>query len=158
MRLFGLAALALVCACSGSPAGATVGKVAPDWTLPTANGGHLALASYRGKAVYLNFFATWCPPCNAEAPDVNALARRYASRGLRVIGIDEQESAQKAQGFVKKFGLVYPAVIDEGSLGEQYKVNGLPVHVFIKQDGTIAMIRAGEMTKAEIESEIRAIL
>lgn len=158
------ATLAVLTACSASgnasrgPAAA--GKPAPDFTLPlsTGAGNQLAFASLRGKPVYLNFFATWCPPCNEEAPDVNALQKKYASKDLRVIGVDELEDAQKAESFRKKFSLVFPAVVDSGTLQAAYAVNGLPVHVFVDRNGVIKSMFAGELTKAQIEARIRQIL
>ncbi len=162
----GLAAALLASAlagCSAHTGGANtnvarVGRTAPDWTQPTADGKTLSLRTLRGKPVYLNFFATWCPPCNEEAPSINALQKRYASRGLAVVGVDELENRAKAQSFVRKYGLVYPAVIDDGTLQSQYEVNGLPVHVFIARDGVIRKIVVGEMSASEIAADVRAIL
>lgn len=148
---------AALTACSGTHV-TRAGQPAPDWTQPTSTGGKLTLSSLRGKAVYLNFFATWCPPCNEEAPAINALQKKYASRGLQIVGVDELENAKKAESFVRKYGLVYPAVADDGTIGDQYAVNGLPVHVFISRTGVIRKIVVGEMTKTDIESNIRAIL
>ncbi len=137
---------------------AAVGRRAPSWTERTSTGAMLSLASLRGRPVYLNFFATWCPPCNDEAPGVNALQKQYAVDGLRTVGVDELESAQKAASFVHKFALVYPAVVDDGTLQSQYNVNGLPVHVFIDRSGVVRKIIVGEMTKSQIAAQIRAIL
>lgn len=141
-----------------SPSSARVGQPAPDWTQPTASGKKLSLDSLHGRPVYLNFFATWCPPCNEEAPDVNALQKQFASRGLQTIGVDELEDAAKAKQFVRKFGLVYPAIVDDGTLQSQYNVNGLPVHVFIDRGGIIRKIVIGEMTKPQIANALKAIL
>lgn len=142
----------------GSSARARVGEAAPDWTAPTSVGGSLSLASFKGDPVYLNFFASWCPPCNEEAPYINAEQKKYADRGLHVIGIDELESAKKAQAFRLAHHLVYPAVVDSGLLQTQYEVNGLPVHVFIGRDGIIRRIVVGEMSPAAIDAAVRAIL
>ena len=157
-KMFAALLLAGCAAQTNAPKTAHVGDRAPQWTLPTPAGEKISMSSFAGKPVYLNFFATWCPPCNAEAPDVNALQKKYASRDLRVIGIDELESAKQAQNFVKKYSLVYPAVVDDGTLEGAYLVNGLPVHVFIARDGTVKKIVAGEMSKAQIEASIRALL
>ncbi len=134
------------------------GQSAPDFTAPLSGGGNLKLSSLRGKAVYLNFFASWCPPCNEEAPDVNALQKKYAKRGLVVVGVDELESAAKANDFLKKYGLVYKAVVDGGALRDEYGTNALPVHVFVARNGKVKLYREGEMSKAEIEAAIKSIL
>ncbi|MFN2528559.1 MAG: TlpA family protein disulfide reductase [Candidatus Baltobacteraceae bacterium] len=135
------------------------GHVAPDFNAPLSNGGKLKLSSLRGKAVYLNFFANWCPPCNEEAPDVNALQKKYKRRNFLVVGVDERESASRANDFLHKYGLVYKAVVDDsGSLMQPYGAIGLPVHVFIDRRGYIKLVRNGEMSKADIDKAIRSIL
>jgi cytochrome c biogenesis protein CcmG/thiol:disulfide interchange protein DsbE len=157
--------LALTCiallasACSqNSKQIAQIAKPAPNWTQPTSTGGTLTLSSLRGKAVYLNFFATWCPPCKDEAPYINSLQKQYGSRGLQVVGIDELENAKLAESFRQQFHLVYPAVVDSGTLQAQYLINGLPVHVFIGRDGVIRKIIAGEMPRNEILRNVLSIL
>ncbi len=157
--------LALTCiallasACSqNSKQIAQIAKPAPNWTQPTSTGGTLTLSSLRGKAVYLNFFATWCPPCKDEAPYINSLQKQYGSRGLQVVGIDELENAKLAESFRQQFHLVYPAVVDSGTLQAQYLINGLPVHVFIGRDGVIRKIIAGEMPRDEILRNVLSIL
>ena len=155
------AAVLTLAACAGAGGGthhAAVGASAPGWSESTAAGRTLSMRSLRGDPVYLNFFATWCPPCNAEAPEINALQKKYAKQGLRVVGIDELESASAARAFIAKYRLVYPVVVDGGTLQGEYDVNGLPVHVFIKRNGTIAAIVAGEMTRTEIAAHLRVIL
>ena len=151
---------ALTACSSGASASRTgrAGQPAPNWTEQTSSGKPLELASLRGKPVYLNFFATWCPPCNEEAPYINQFQKEYAPRGLQVVGVDELESGKKAQSFVDKYGLVYPAVVDDGKLQSQYSVNGLPVHVFIKRSGVIAKIVIGEMSREQIRAAIESIL
>ncbi len=116
------------------------------------------MSSLRGKPVYLNFFATWCPPCNEEAPSINALQKRYAADGLQIVGVDELENASKAAQFVRKYALIYPAVVDDGTLQTQYDVNGLPVHVFIDRKGVVRKIVPGEMSESQIAAAIQGIL
>ncbi|HET9393108.1 MAG TPA: TlpA disulfide reductase family protein [Candidatus Rubrimentiphilum sp.] len=146
------------CASNSGKQLAQAAKPAPDWTQPTSTGGTLTLSSLRGKPVYLNFFATWCPPCKDEAPYINSLQKQYASRGLQVVGIDELENAKLAESFRRQFHLVYPAVVDSGTLQAQYLINGLPVHVFIGRDGVIRKIVAGEMPRNEILRNVLSIL
>lgn len=163
-RLPAFGAFLLLAACSSggsastSSAAPVVGRLAPGFAQATATGARLSLDSLRGRPVYLNFFATWCGPCNEEAPDINALQKQFASRGLQTVGVDELENAKKAAQFIDKYGLVYPAVIDEGTLQGEYAINGLPEHVFIDRKGIIRKIVAGEMSKDEIAAAIRSIL
>ncbi|MDE2571924.1 MAG: TlpA family protein disulfide reductase [bacterium] len=132
---------------------------APAFTLPLADGaGSLSLASLKGHPVYLNYFASWCPPCNAEAPSLSKLAVRYAKKGLVVVGIDELESAKQALGFKNKYHLPYRVVLDaDGSVGAAYGVYALPVHVFIRRDGKVASYHPGEMDAAQIGAELAKI-
>jgi peroxiredoxin len=169
-----VAALALLTACSGAsksaansaqnaaddqgPQIAHVGSRAPNWTEPQAGGGTLTLSSLKGKAVYLNFFATWCPPCNEEAPAIEALQDKYAAQGLQVVGVDVLENATAAQKFRTEHHLNYPALADSGMLRDEYNINGLPVHVFIDRGGVIRNIVVGELTPAEMDENVQHIL
>jgi cytochrome c biogenesis protein CcmG/thiol:disulfide interchange protein DsbE len=163
-----VAALSMV-ACSGN-AGATkkrgqggdqiarVGRAAPNWSEPTSQGTSLALASLRGKVVYLNFFATWCPPCNEEAPAIEGLQRQYGAKGLQVVGIDVLENARKAALFRSGHHLSYPAVVDDGTLRDQYAVNGLPVHVFIDRAGVVRNVVVGELSAEDMRANVLRLL
>ncbi len=143
----------------GTSAGtAHVGRPAPAWREQSLPGPTLALGSLRGKAVYLNFFATWCPPCNAEAPAIDALARRYGQRGLQVVGVDVLENAGKAAAFRSGHHLSYPVVVDSGTLRDQYDVNGLPVHVFIDRGGIVRKVVVGELSPADMRSNVERLL
>lgn len=143
---------------TGSSKVARVGEPAPPWTEPSLPGPSLSLAALRGKAVYLNFFASWCPPCNAEAPAIDSIARDYAARGLRVVGVDVLENAHKAADFRNEHHLTYPVVVDGGTLRDQYAVNGLPVHVFIDRLGIVRRIVVGEMSPADMRSNAERLL
>jgi cytochrome c biogenesis protein CcmG, thiol:disulfide interchange protein DsbE len=154
-----------VVACSGREAGgstsdtpARVGQPAPAWSEPEVPKGTLSLASLRGKAIYLNFFATWCPPCNEEAPTIDRLQRRFGSQGLQVVGVDVLENAGKAESFRAQHHLSYPAIVDDGALRDQYNVNGLPVHVFIDREGVVRRIDVGELSAAEMREAVRELL
>jgi cytochrome c biogenesis protein CcmG/thiol:disulfide interchange protein DsbE len=156
-----LVLLTALAACSGaasSNAVAAIGKPAPPWTDPLASGGTLTMASLVGHPVYLNFFATWCPPCNDEASSVNAIAKRFAPQGLRVVGVDVMENANKAKMFVAEHHLIYPAVVDSGVLQHQYEINGMPVHVFIDRHGIVRKIAIGELSEVQMKKDVRAIL
>lgn len=152
----------LMAACDGSGANTSIAKEgapAPPWSLRSNFGVTLSQANLKGQAVYLNFFATWCPPCNAEAPSIEALYKKYSKSGLVVVGVDEQETTAKAELFRKEHKLTYPTVVDNSSvLRDAYAVNGLPVHVFIGRDGVVKQIVTGEMDPPAIEAAIKSIL
>jgi cytochrome c biogenesis protein CcmG/thiol:disulfide interchange protein DsbE len=136
-----------------------VGQPAPAFSLPTVGGKTLTLADLKGHPVYLNFYATWCPPCNAEAPEIGTLSTKYKSRGLTVLGVDELENPQKAKEFLTKYHLAYDAVVDsDGTMGRDYGAIGLPVHIFIDRGGVVKTYRQGEMYPDEIEAAIKGIL
>jgi cytochrome c biogenesis protein CcmG/thiol:disulfide interchange protein DsbE len=158
-----LVCAALVTAAVGVPAAALalprVGQPAPAISLPTVDGNTLTLASLRGKPVYLNFYATWCPPCNDEAPVIGKLSTKYKARGLTVLGVDELENPVKAKQFLTDHHLPYTAVVDaDGVAGKDYGAIGLPVHVFIDRSGIVKTFRQGEMNPDEIETAIKGIL
>jgi peroxiredoxin len=134
------------------------GDAAPAFALPSAAGPAFSVAKLKGKPVYLNFFASWCAPCNDEAPAVDALYKKYRGRGLQMLGIDYLEDKSAALGFAKKYGWPFPIALDDGSAGKAYGVFGLPVHVFIDKSGKVSTIRYGEMDPAEIEDAIKKIL
>jgi cytochrome c biogenesis protein CcmG/thiol:disulfide interchange protein DsbE len=133
-----------------------LGAPAPAIDLPSVDGGFVSLGRYKGKPVYLDFFASWCGPCNEEAPAVGKLYAKYRARGLQTIGIDELETAQKAKAFARKYKWTFPVVLDSnGALGPTYGALGLPVHVFIDRRGNISTYRLGEMDASEIEDAIK---
>ncbi len=158
-----VAAFGILCAIAAGaqPASAALrpGEAAPDFTLPRLAGGALSLAQYRGAPVYLNFLASWCPPCNDEAGSVVSLYRKYHAKGLVTIGVDEQEAPARGLSFVRAHGVPFPVVLDaDGAMGRSYGQISLPLHVFIARSGKVSLWRLGEMTPAEIETAIRAIL
>jgi cytochrome c biogenesis protein CcmG, thiol:disulfide interchange protein DsbE len=136
-----------------------VGQPAPAFSLPTVDGRMLTLASLKGRPVYLNFYATWCAPCNEEAPVIGKLSNKYRTRGLTVLGVNELEDPRKAKEFLAKYHLTYGAVVDgDGQMGKDYGAIGLPVHIFIDRDGVVKTYRLGEMNRDEIEMAIKGIL
>ena len=137
------------------------GKAAPAFTLPAPDGKKtVSLEALKGKPVYVNFFASWCGPCNTEAPSIGRLRAQYAKRGLQVVGVDELDAPGQGAAFQKKYNNPYSlvAIDDSGAVGKQYNTVAMPVHVFIDRRGIVRTFRLGEMNAAEIEAAIKDAL
>jgi cytochrome c biogenesis protein CcmG, thiol:disulfide interchange protein DsbE len=136
------------------------GQPAPALSLPSPDGKKIDLASLRGKPVYVNFFASWCGPCNEEAPSIGKLRAKYAQRGLQVVGIDELDAPGQAAAFQKRYANPYSLVgiDDSGVTGRSFGAVAMPVHIFIDRNGTVRTYRIGEMNPAQIEAAIKGVL
>lgn len=137
-----------------------VGQAPPAFSLPSPGGKPVVLDALRGKPVYVNFFASWCGPCNAEAPSIGKLRAQYAKRGLQVVGINELDGPGEALAFQKRYANPYGlvAVDEDGSIGKKYGAIVMPVHVFIDRHGVVKTFRVGEMSPVEIETAIKGAL
>ena len=162
--VLGLAALVTIGAILSTAASADAppraGAPAPAFSLPVVANGHgtVSLTSLKGHNVYLNFFASWCEPCKAEAPLIAALSKQYASHNVVVVGIDELEQAEAAKGFATRYHLPYSIALDtSGDVGGSYGLLGLPLHVFISKDGTVAAYRVGEMSPSQISTQLQTL-
>jgi cytochrome c biogenesis protein CcmG/thiol:disulfide interchange protein DsbE len=122
----------------GSGKEAAIGKPAPDFTLNRVDrAGKLQLASLRGKVVVLNFWASWCFPCNQEAPTLQAAAKRWGDRVV-VLGVDVNDPTSDARKFARKFKLTYPLVHDNHNVtSPKYGLTGLPETFFIDRSGKL---------------------
>lgn len=122
-------------------------------------GAPVSLADYRGKIVVLNLWATWCPPCRAEMPDLARLNAAFAKSGVAVIGIDQGESPERAAAFARSLRIAYPIWIDDRlRYGRIFTALGLPTTVFVARDGTIVQGVDGALTYAQMVAALRPIL
>jgi peroxiredoxin len=138
-----------------------LGKPAPDFTLRDLTGHPVSLAGYRGKAVLINFWATWCAPCQVEMPWFIALQQKYASQGFTVLGIDKDypEDLSKVPGFVKKMSLNYPVVYGNAKTYAAYGCcDYLPMSYYVDRAGTIRIATVGLGERDTVETYIRRLL
>jgi cytochrome c biogenesis protein CcmG/thiol:disulfide interchange protein DsbE len=147
-----------------------VGKPAPAFALEDLSGKKVSLSSYKGKAVLVNFWATWCGPCKLETPWLVALRNQYAKQGFEVIGIstdDIDRTDPKAFGdtkkeiaaFVQQMHMPYPVLIDGDQLSKPYGgLDSMPTSFYVDRSGTIVAEQLGITSKDDIEANIRKAL
>jgi peroxiredoxin len=134
--------------------------VAPDFSLPSLDGKTMRLSDLRGKAVLLNFWATWCVPCKIEMPWFVDLQKQYGSQGLQIVGVAMDDASKEDIGkFAQDMGVNYPILIGKESVGDQYGgVPALPETFLIGRDGKVVDKIIGLKGKAEIEDAIKKML
>ena len=120
-------------------------QVARDFTVPTPEGKSIKLTNYRGKVVFLNFWATWCPPCKEEMPSMERLYQRFKDKGLVVLAVSvDAEGTPVVIPFVKAHKLTFPIGLDpKMALAEKYGVRGLPSTFLIDKKGNLAALAVG---------------
>ncbi len=134
--------------------------VAPDFDLERLDRpGRLELESLRGKAVVINFWASWCLPCKEEAPLLEAAWKKWRSKGVVVVGLDANDFKSDARRFARRYDLTYPLVHDgPGRLLDDYGLAGFPETFFVRPDGRLESWSQGELSEEEIEAGIRGAL
>ena len=141
-----------------------VGHPAPAFTLAALNTptGHptLSLKDLRGKAIVLNVWASWCVPCNQEAPMLQATWKQAQAQGKDIVflGIDFQDSSSDALTFLHKYAINYPNVLDaNGSVSIDYGVTGVPETIFINANGTVVSTVRQQLTAQALQSNLKLI-
>ncbi|MEX1169973.1 MAG: redoxin domain-containing protein [Chloroflexota bacterium] len=115
-----------------------VGEPAPALVVPQVGGGTIDLAALRGKPVWVNFMATWCPSCQDEFPLMNGFAARYADEGLVILAIDVEEEEGAVAAFAQQLGATFPLGLDgDGHVAEAWDAIALPVHFWIDSEGIV---------------------
>ncbi|TXK47647.1 AhpC/TSA family protein [Pontibacter qinzhouensis] len=136
-----------------------VGAMAPDFALPTPEGGSLALSTLRGKYVLIDFWASWCGPCRQENPNVVRMYNAYKDKGFEIFGVSLDQSRDKWLAAIEKDKLTWPHVSDlkgwESSAAQLYKVNSIPQTILIDKEGKII---AKGLRGAELEAKLASLL
>ncbi len=144
---------------SPSAARSLLNQQAPDFTRQDLNGHAVHLAGLRGKVVLLNFWATWCAPCQVEMPTFSAWQRQYGPRGLEVVGVSMDDSAASARRVVERLKIDYPVAMGDARLGLRYNgVLGLPLTFLIDRNGVIRARFQGATSAKVIEKQVQALL
>jgi thiol-disulfide isomerase/thioredoxin len=132
-----------------------VGRLAPDFTLVDLEGNEVTLSDFRGKTVFLNFWATWCPPCRAEMPEIEAVYQEYKNKDVVVIGVDIRETKAEVLQFVQQGGYTWTFVLDtSGEVTVNYQITAIPTSFFIDGDGIIQSVIDYAMSKRAMEVEL----
>jgi cytochrome c biogenesis protein CcmG/thiol:disulfide interchange protein DsbE len=148
------------------------GKPAPIFALDDLNGKKVSLASYRGKAVLINFWATWCAPCKLETPWLVELRNKYAAQGFEVLGVDTEgddlaksdkagwaNAENKAGKFVAEMKVPYPVLLDGDSISRDYGgLDDLPASFFVDRNGKVVATTVGLNSESDIEADIKKAL
>ena len=143
-----------------SPASSLINKVAPAPSLPTLDGpGKSSLAAYKGKVVVLNYWASWCDPCRAEAPLLQRWQQRIQRRGGTVLGVDVLDVSGDARAFVHKYRLTYPMLRDgDGSSQTAFGILAYPESFVIGRNGRIAAAKRGVVNDQFMRQSVLPLL
>ena len=146
------------------------GKPAPAFALEDLSGKQVTLESYKGKAVLVNFWATWCAPCKIETPWLVELRNQYAAQGFEILGVSaddiDRDDAKKLAEEKKEIAhsaeqmhIPYPVLIDGGSIDKAYGgLDELPMSFYVDRTGTVVAVQMGLTSKAEMEANIKKAL
>ncbi|HYK52251.1 MAG TPA: TlpA disulfide reductase family protein, partial [Candidatus Eremiobacteraceae bacterium] len=152
-------ALALAAPKPASAASPAVGTLAPDFKLQSTGGRTMSLSDLRGHVVVLNFFATWCPPCRAETPDLVAAAKKYSNGDVVFFGVDDREQAPLVQVWAKGKGVRFPLVMDStGSVEEMYDVRAIPTTYILDRNGLIRYRQLDQLESSTLTGALDAVI
>ncbi|MGO9481277.1 MAG: TlpA family protein disulfide reductase [Candidatus Kryptoniota bacterium] len=135
------------------------GGAAPDFSWYDSAGNQISLKDVRGKNVLINFWATWCGPCKAELPDIEAISKQFADKGLVIIGVSEDRGGSAlsdVSDFAAANGLTYQIVIDNDNVANAYgNIDAIPTSFIVDKDGKIVAKWIGSRDKAFFESTVK---
>ena len=137
-----------------------VGEAAPGFTLEGLSGGPLSLADLRGHPVVINLWASWCPPCRGEMPDLENLAREYRETGLVVLAVNLQDYRSTVERYASTVGLETIAIVldSEGAVADRYNLTNLPTSYFVDREGNVRDVNLGALTERGLRAKVAKIL
>ncbi|MCJ7691638.1 MAG: TlpA family protein disulfide reductase, partial [Clostridiaceae bacterium] len=129
-----------------------------DFKLKDLNGKEVSLSDFKGKKVFLNFWASWCPPCKAEMPDIEEVYNETKDSDLVIIAINVGESRDTAKSFIEENNFNFKVLLDsDENISNQYKLLGYPTSYFIDTEGNIVSMKSGYMTLEEMKAHINEL-
>lgn len=137
----------------------SVGEVAPNFVLKDMEGNEVELHDLRGKGVFLNFWATVCPPCVYEMPYMESNFQKYKDQGIEVIAVNFDEQPIRIERFVERLNLTFPILLDPGlQVSQLYGVRELPATFLIDEDGIVIERRVGALSEQMVEDYVQRIV
>jgi peroxiredoxin len=136
-----------------------VGQPAADFQVASPDGTPINLAQYKGRPVWINFWASWCAPCRAEFPDMNEVYLKRQESGLVLLAISFSERPEEVASYLERARPDFTIGVDpDGTVAGQYRVLGLPTHIFIDAEGIVRDVRVGPMNQELMQEKLATIL
>ena len=138
---------------------AVIGKPISDFALTDINGVTHKISDYKGRPVLINAWATWCPPCRAEMPDLHAFYLKHQAEGFEMLAINSGESQSVVASFIQQMGFTFPALVDQSkAVLNGLGIDGLPTSILVGRDGTVKYIHVGGLTPEMINTQLAALI
>jgi peroxiredoxin len=136
-----------------------IGQTMPDLTLNDLSGKQVKLSNYAGKPVLINAWATWCPPCRAEMPDLNEFYQAHQAEGFTVLAINAGEDSTTVSSFINEKGFTFPVLLDPDTVTlSNMGIDSFPTSILVGRDGVIKTIHIGMLTPESLANEITPLV
>ena len=131
---------------------------APERSLPLLAGGDGSIADWRGKPMIVNFWASWCDPCKAEAPLLEGAHARLKAKGGTVLGVTVSDAADASQRFMREHGISFPSLRDvDGDLAEDFQTTGVPESFVVDREGRVVSVRCGQVSREFVDRVLKLV-
>jgi peroxiredoxin len=138
---------------------ARIGQPIADFTLTDINGVAHKMSDYKGRPVLINAWATWCPPCRAEMPDLHAFYLQHRAEGFELLAINSGESQPEVASFIEQMGFTFPALVDPSkAVLNGLGIDGLPTSILVGRDGTVKYIHIGGLSPEMITTQLAPLI